>query len=167
MTSNSDTVAELFELAIAAEKAAEVLYLGFAAKFSHHGDVADFWRGYAGEEVGHARWLERTCENSNREQLSASADPVILRDARKLLDFSPQNALGEIRNLEDAYQLANELENSEMNVVFEFIITNFSSDETAGSFLRSQLKDHIARLMLEFPARFSHAASRRTVTVLE
>lgn len=167
MTSNSGTVSELFELAIAAEKAAEILYLGFAAQFSHHGDVADFWRDYAGEEVGHARWLERTCQNSSSEQLSAPADPVIIGDARKLLEFSPQNALGEIKNLEEAYQLANELENSEMNVVFEFIITNFSSDETAGSFLRSQLNDHIARLMLEFPARFSHAASRQTVTVLQ
>ena len=167
MTSNSDTVAELFELAIAAEKAAEVLYLGFAVKFSYHGDVADFWRDYAGEEAGHARWLERTFENSGPEQLSTPADPEILRDARKLVEFSPQNALGEIKNLEDAYQLSNKLENSEMNVIFEFIISNFSSDETAGSFLRSQLKDHIARLMLEFPARFSHAASRQTVAVLE
>jgi rubrerythrin len=167
VTSNMDTVAELFELSIAAERAAEEMYLGLAAKFAHHQDVADFWRNYAGEEAGHARWLERTCNGSSPEQLSALADPAILENARRFLEFSPGIALEEIATLEDAYQQANDLENSEMNVVFEFIITGFSANETAGAFLRSQLRDHIARLMVEFPARFSHASSRKAVTALE
>jgi rubrerythrin len=163
---NTETTAELFEMAIAAEKAAEELYFGFEERFAHHQDVVAFWRKYAEEEVGHARWLEGVRDKSSPEQLSAPADPSILKDARKFLRFSPQHALEGVTNLEDAYQLANELENSEINVVFEFIITNFSADESAGSFLRAQLKDHIARLMTEFPARFSHSASRQAVKVL-
>ena len=164
--SNQESVAELFELAIAAEEAAEALYRGFGAKFAHHQDVATFWRKYADEEIGHIRWLDGVRDKSSLEQLSAPADLSVLKDAREFLRFSPQHALEGVTNLEDAYQLANELENSEINVVFEFIITNFSADESAGSFLRSQLKDHIARLMTEFPARFSHAASRQAVKVL-
>jgi hypothetical protein len=39
--------------------------------------------------------------------------------------------------------------------------------ESAGSFLRAQLKNHISRLMTEFPARFSHSASRQVVKALE
>jgi len=165
--SDTKTTAELFKLAIAAEEAAEELYLGLKAKFAHQPEIADFWREYAREEVGHACWLESVRDKSSPEQLSAPADPSILNDARKLLRFSPQHALEEIKNLEDAYQLANELENSEINVVFEFIITNFSSDESAGSFLRAQLRDHIARLVTEFPARFTSAASRQAVKALE
>jgi rubrerythrin len=167
VTSDTDTVTELFELSIAAERAAEGLYLGLAAKFAHHQDVADFWRNYAGEEAGHARWLERTRDGSSPEQLSALADPAILKNARRFLGFSPEFALEEIATLEDAYQQANDLENSEMNVVFEFIITGFSADERAGAFLRSQLRDHIARLMVEFPARFSHVSNRQAVKALE
>ncbi|OQY21229.1 MAG: hypothetical protein B6I35_08850 [Anaerolineaceae bacterium 4572_32.2] len=49
------TVAELFEMAIGAEKAAEELYHGLAAKFAHHPEVADFWKEYAAEE-----WLRFT-----------------------------------------------------------------------------------------------------------
>jgi rubrerythrin len=165
--SDTETTAELFELAIAAEEAAEELYLGLKAKFAHQPEIAEFWREYAKEEVGHACWLESVRDKSSQEQLSAPADPSILNDARKLLRFSPQHALDEITNLEDAYQLANDLENSEINVVFEFIITNFSSNESAGSFLRAQLRDHIAKLVTQFPPRFTSAASRQAVKALE
>jgi hypothetical protein len=163
---NTETTAELFELAIAAEKAVEELYRGFGAKFAHHQDVATFWRKYADDEIEHIRWLEGVRDKSSREQLSAPADPSVLKDARKFLRFSPLHVLEGVTNLEDAYQLANESENSEINVVFEFIITNFSADESAGEFLRAQLKDHIGKLMTEFPARFSHPASRQAVEVL-
>ena len=56
---NTETIAELFEVAIASERVAEELYLGFKARFAHHQDVADFWEDYDGEEVGHASTLSR------------------------------------------------------------------------------------------------------------
>ena len=60
--------------------------------------------------------------------------------------------------MEDAYELAHELENSETNAIFEFLIIHFSTDETTQDFLRSHLKDHIGKLMLWFPAQFNVAA---------
>jgi rubrerythrin len=164
---NTETVVELFELAIASEWAAEELYLGFKTRFARHQDAADFWGHYAREEVGHARWLERIRDDSRPERLSALADPFILTSARSFLQFSPQHTLEEVKDLEDAFQAANDLENSEINVVFEFIIANFSSADEGRSFLRSQLREHIAILMVEFPARFSHPASRQAVKALE
>ena len=165
--SNKATVTELFELAIAAEKAAKELYNGLEAKFAHHQEVADFWGKYAAEEAGHAQWLEHLRDTSSPEQLSVPADPLILKDAHKILQFSVENSLKNIKNLEDAYQLVNELENSETNAVFEFLITNFSSDEETQSFLRSQLKDHIAKLMIKFPTQFKSATRRRAIETLE
>jgi len=91
----------------------------------------------------------------------------MLRDARKVLQFSVENRLKKIRDLEDAYQLVNELENSETNAIFEFLITNFSSDEETQSFLRSQLNDHIAKLTIGFPTRFRSAVRRREIGALE
>lgn len=161
------TVAELFELAIAAERTAEDLYRGLAVRFVHHREVADFWGEYAAEEAGHAQWLERLRDSLSPEQLSAPADPLMLRNARRLRQFSVENALQGIRNLEDAYQLVNELENSEINVVFEFLITNFSSDEKAQSFLRSQLREHVARLAREFPTQFKGVVVRQSIEALE
>ena len=165
--SNENTVAKLLELAIGAEKAAEELYRQLEAKFAQHQDVADFWRGYAAEEAGHARWLQKLRDTQSPEQLSAPADPSILKEAYMLAQFSTEHALKQVKTLEDAYQLVNELENSETNMVFEFLITNYSSDKEAQSFLRSQLKDHIARLVVEFPARFRQRASRQATRALE
>lgn len=165
--SNKATVAELFELAIAAEKAAEKLYRGLEAKFAHQQEVADFWGEYAAEEAGHAQWLKRIRDAASPEQLSAPADPFILRDARRVLQFSVEHRLERIKNLEDAYQLVNELENSETYAIFEFLITNFISDKKAYSFLRSQLDDHLAKLATEFPTQFKGAAMRREIEALE
>lgn len=91
--SDKSTIAKLLELAISVEKAAEELYRGLEVKFAHHQEVADFWRRYAVEEAGHARWLERLRDTLSPEQLSAPADPLVLKEARKVLQFSIENAL--------------------------------------------------------------------------
>jgi len=164
--SEEKTVARLFELAIAAEKAAEELYQGLEAKFAHQQEVAAFWREYAAEETTHARWLERLREGQSPQRLSERADPTVLQKAHKALDFSVENALEGIENLEEAYQLAHEVESSETNAIFEFLIVNFSSDKKTHAFLRSQLKDHIGKLMTEFPIHFRDAGARRRVEAL-
>jgi len=157
---NETTVAALLELAIAAEVINEELYLGLEKKFVHHQLAADFWCSYAQEEAGHAHWLERLQGRLSTEQLSAPTDPTILRDAHQALQFSAKHALKGIENLEDAYQLASELENAETNVVFDFLITNFAADEQTASFLREQLRGHVGRIMIEFPTLFDSQARR-------
>ncbi len=62
--------------------------------------------------------------------------------------------------------MANELEHSEINAIFEFLITHFAVDEQIQTFLRSHLQDHISRLMFEFPAQFKNAVKRREVQAL-
>ncbi len=156
MTGES-TVADLFELAIELEKSAQELYRGFEAKFAHQQKASDFWKQYAAEEAGHASWLARLRDGLSAEELSAPADPAMLEAAREMLKFSVENGLAGVMDLRDAYQLANKLENSETNAIFEFLITHFSTDEKMQDFLRSHLKDHIGKLMLWFPTQFDVA----------
>ena len=165
--SNQSTVFELFDLAIGAEKAAKKLYRGLEAKFAHYPEVAGFWREYATEEAGHVLWLERLRERLDSEELSEPADSQALRNARAALQFSVEDALEEIKDLQDAYHMANELENSETNAVFEFLITHFSYDEETQSFLKAQLKEHVARLMTGFPAQFQSARMRLSVEAIK
>ncbi len=164
--SDEATVATLLKLAIAAERASEALYRGLETRFAHHPQAADFWGRYAREEAGHTRWLERLQGSLSAEQLSAPADPTMLRDVHKALQFSVEHALKGVRNLEDAYQLASEVESAETNAVFEFIITNFATDERTAPFLRAQLSGHVDQIMIEFPAQFD-AKMRREIKALE
>ena len=160
------TVAELFEMAIDAERAAEKLYHGLAARFAHHPQVADFWKEYAAEEDGHAVWLARIRDSLSQEALAAPADPTTLREARAALRVSVERALAQVHDLENAYQLVGEIENAETNAVFDFLITHFSADAKTQVFLRSQLQEHVAKLMIDFPTQFKGARMRRKVKVL-
>ncbi|MBU0493440.1 MAG: hypothetical protein KKA73_17740 [Chloroflexi bacterium] len=155
-------VAELFELAIAAEQAAEELYLGLAEKFAHHPEVADFWRAYAQEEAAHARWLERLRDNLEADKLAAPADPTMLSNARRLRQSSVARALAGVGNLEDAYQMASEAENAETNMIFDFLVTSFAADPRNRTFLRNQIGEHVGRLVHEFPMRYKSVVVRRS-----
>ena len=154
---------DLFALAIAAERTAKSLYQGLAAKFANHPDVAAFWNRYAEEEEGHALWLERLHNEVDTAKLSEPADVWTLEKLEHVQRFSVEDALNEIVTLEDAYQLVNDLENSEMNAVFEFLIDQFSSDSRTQAFLRSQIRSHVANLLIEFPTQFKSAVARRAI----
>jgi rubrerythrin len=165
--SNQSTLADLMQLAIQLEQSAEMLYRGMAAKFAHHPEIVAFWEHYAAEEVGHARWLERLQRTSSQEQLAAPADPLMLQTAHRLLGFSVEAALNRTRNLEEALQLAIELENSETNAIFEFLIINYSTDRNTIGFLRNQLKNHVANLTETLPTQYKGRAQRLDVKALE
>lgn len=168
MTKN-ETVNELFKLAIEVENDTEALYRRFAEMFAHEKEVADFWRKYADEERGHAAFLERTRSKLTTEALSARSNTSVLKSVHKSLKNSVNYGLQTIETLEDAFQLATELENSETNTIFEFMITTFSTDELVKSqdFLRIQLKKHSNMLIDEFPTRFKSRLMRKEVHALE
>ncbi len=156
-----NSIQTLFGYAIAAENYAEALYLQFERMFVADPLVAAFWHRYATEERGHARWLEGVLAKLPEETRSAPADLGMLETARHVIATPLDKALAEIETLEDAYQLAHELESSEVNTIFEFLLTTFASDAQATQFARTQLSDHAARLSQEFPALYASASSRR------
>ncbi len=158
-----DTIADLFEYAIAAEKAAESLYLELARRFALYREIADFWHQFATEEKMHARWLARFRDNLPQEKLGQPADIVMVQAIRTTLSHTVEEMLSEVEDLEDAYRLVCDLENSETNAVFEFLTENFHTDEKLVLFLRSQLADHTGRLMTEADAVLGTATDRRRI----
>lgn len=165
MSDNADTIKNLFEYAIELENAAERLYRRLGDMFADHADVAEFWNHYADEERGHALYLEQARDRMDVESLSMPANDDMLQRVRKCMDKASQIRLDRILNLEDAYQLATELESSETNAVFEFMLSNFSAEdlEKNQEFLRSQLKDHIAKLTTDFPPEYKSRVARQNI----
>lgn len=157
------TLAHLFELAIKLERSAETLYQELAAMFAHEADLFEFWQNYAQEESRHAQGLERIRANVSDELLFAPADPSILDKAYKMSEFSQEAALQQVGNMEDAFQLASELENSETNAIFDFLITNYSQDPESVAFARAQLTGHIEHLQNDLPPRFRTAVIRKSI----
>lgn len=153
MPSNTKTNRELFEYAIALEKASQDLYLELEKMFANNPEAARFWHQYANEEAGHAAYLESIKSSAEPNLLSETADKDMLQSVLVCLEKASPARLAGINNLDDAYILALEIENSETNAIFEFMITNFSQDELLKSkkFLRTQISTHIGRLENDFP----------------
>lgn len=158
------TLADLFDMAIQAELKAEAIYATFGARFAHDEEVSKFWLHYAGEEADHARWLEEIRSQLPAEKLAEAADPQAVLSAEAALKFLGSGDPLKIRNLDEAYQLANEAETSEVITVFNFLVENFSDDPKTRSMLRQQLRHHINDITFNFPKRFAQQAIRLSLT---
>ena len=163
---NQVTVAQAFEIAIATEQAAEKLFRGLETKFAHHEDVATFWQQFALDEVKHAEWLEGLKARQTTEQLSELVDAHTLGLLQAITGFSVEKALRGVENLEDAYQLVNDIENGETNAIFQFLLNSCEKDEQMRDFLRAQLNKHIARLSVDLPVQYKGRLARQAVQAL-
>jgi rubrerythrin len=158
------TIAILFELAIAAEEAARAIYLGLEAKFVHLPQAADFWRRMAVDEEAHARELRRMRDSLTDVQLSAPATSSLLWKARQNVELATQDHLSAVENLDDAYRLAQRLEGSEVNTIYEVLMTRFLPAGSREDLIVSQIRDHTTKL-LELVRAFGEAEARQTVRV--
>lgn len=158
-------IADLLEIAIRAEENAAKLYVGLQRKFAAVESVAAFWASYAADEGQHARWLRELKQRLSQTELQQPArelDGLVLLSAAKLMDASAENLLNQIADLDQAYELANELEHGETNILFEFLMEHFAGRET-NEFLRQQLQQHVARLITAFPEPYNTPDMRRGV----
>jgi hypothetical protein len=161
-TDNSN--ATLFETALQAEQAGMNLYLALVQKFLHSPQVTAFWQGMLEDEITHARELEAIRSSLSPEVLDAPADASLLQKARKACDCTISAGLESVTNLDDAYQLANEFEHSEVNTVFASLTADFTGEDEKARFASNELQLHLAKLM-DFPSKFGDANKRRKMSV--
>ena len=141
-----NTINTLFEMAIAAEKEAWIFYHGLTKKFQHVPIAANVWRGMMQDEVMHFEELQKIHATLTEEQLRAPVDQSIMWKAESVREFSAENSLNQIETLGEAFQTAHDIEHSEVNTVFEFILTEFVDPDVQREFVVSQLQEHVAKL---------------------
>jgi hypothetical protein len=154
---------DVFHAAIGAERAAELLFRGLQAKFAPYPQLAEFWDDYAYDEQQHAIWLEALYTRMDAQRLAEPVDDHTTRLVKAVSSLSVEKALADVHNLEDAYQLVNEIENAETNAIFQFLMNNFEPDAQMQAFLRAQLQKHIAKMMLELPTQYHGVIARQSV----
>jgi rubrerythrin len=159
------TIDELFDVAIEAERTAARLYRALAGLFKEQPSVAAFWARYAAAEDQHAAWLIKTREGLSDARRRAPADPEIVENLDRVQRLRVDDLIAEMRTLDDAYQLASDLENSETNAIFGFIVDNFAEDADTQAFLQEQLRDHVRGLMFSFPKEFGTRPLRSVVLI--
>ena len=116
------------------------------------------------EEVQHSQELENIRNSLSPEQLSVPADPSTLEKAKRVLEFSVTDSLSSIATLDDAYEIVRDLERSEVNVVFTFIMSEFIPSEKQKEFVMWQLENHTQKIV-KFPEIYGDSSLRKKILV--
>ncbi len=163
------TVGDLFEVAIQLEETAQALYSNWQSAFAAETAVAKFWQVYAEDEQRHASMLRSTRDRLALEQLAAIAPPDMLGVAVNMLNELQRNPPA-VRDLDEAYELAHQLEHSEVNTIFEFLLSHVLPEDalfrgSGAQMARKQVSEHTNRLLFEFPEHLRDAHTRRAIKV--
>ncbi|MGB9777205.1 MAG: hypothetical protein ACPL7C_11810 [Anaerolineae bacterium] len=146
MPMDSQSVDDLIALLLHAETAVQTLYLRLVEAFAHEPKAAEVWWKMGADEAAHIRLLEQIRDSLSPERLQDPADPLWLEQAKSAARFSPERAMARIQTLEDAYQEAHAIENSELNAVFEFVMTEYFPRPLKVEFIHNMLREHVDRL---------------------
>jgi rubrerythrin len=123
------TVAHFFDRAISWERAAEAFYSALAEMFAADLAVRDIWLKMAADEALHVTLLETGLAHLADDQKTQA--------------------------LTSHHELANRLESSEINSVFQMLVLDKLEPDTRSELVRSQFEEHVARL-----AELRHAFTR-------
>ncbi|MBC7226850.1 MAG: hypothetical protein H5T61_06405 [Thermoflexales bacterium] len=143
---STQTVSDMIALLLQAEIAAQTLYLRLMEAFAHEPDASRVWWKMGADEAAHIRLLEQIRDSLPPDRLQAPADPIWLEQAKSAARFSPERVMARIQTLEDAYQEAHAIENSEINAVFEFVMTEYFPRPLRLEFIHNMLREHVDRL---------------------
>ena len=157
-----DTAETEFQIAIDCEKLAAAVYREFMKIFSHVPEIAEFWNDMVKDEEKHAEHLDEVYKSLTADQLNAPADSKLLMELKRIKSLQLEDVTGPIKTLDDAYEFANKLENSEVNAAFRFLMREFISTETRKNAVMNTLDVHLARL-INFSENYGNANWRKSI----
>jgi rubrerythrin len=141
------TIQLLFELAINWETQAQDLYAKFSKLFSHEPKVSAFWKQLSKDESRHSQVLKDFLKEIPREKLLAAMGNEHWNSVIRVEGLINEATTSKIQTLDDAYELAHQLETSEINKLFNMLVNEYLPDEEGHKFILSDVKEHIEMLM--------------------
>ncbi len=161
---SEQTIAELFKCAIDIEKRACNLYEQLSKLFSHVHEVSAFWDGLAIDELGHMKMLKDIYTSLTQEQLLSPADKEIWKNVIKIQYLLNKDLIGPINSLNDAYELAHEVEFSEVNNIFKFLTIEVVPFEERKNLVIANINQHQQKL-IDFSQNFGDKVWRKQIKI--
>lgn len=156
------SVGNVIQCAIDAENEAREIYLQLSRMFAHVPGVSEFWQDLAHDEAKHAYALLKVRKSLSDEQIAAPADEHIVNNIASVVSVQNGISLDTVKTLDEAYEIAHELEYSEMNHIFECLAAGFIKQEDKKRILLSELREHQNKLT-HFTRTFGNRAWRREI----
>ena len=159
-----ETIEAIFERAIEIEHKAATIYTEFSQLFSHMPKITVFWQGMTEDEKRHMAALQDVRKSLTNEQLQSPCDKNISEKVAEIHRLLSKDLTASINNLDDAYELANELEFSEVNAIFKFLAAEFVPSEQRIQLVASEIKQHQQKL-LDFFENFGDRNWRKEISI--
>ncbi len=158
------TIERLFEHAIEIEYKAADIYERFSKLFSHVPGLPAFWQGLHDDEIQHAITLQNVHKSLTPEQLLSYSTKEMWHDSMIIQQMFSKDLVGSINTLDDAYELAHELEFSEVNTIFKFLASDPIPYDKEEELLNSDIIQHQQKL-LDFSRNFGDREWRKGIKI--
>lgn len=158
------TVAGIYEQLINIEFRTGELYAELSKLFFHVSDISDFWRELAKDEIFHMNTLQEIYKSLTDEQLLYSSDKQMWKYIAKIHALLNTNLIGSIKNLDDAYELAQRIEFSEINEIFTFLVTKYVFSAEQKQLVLSNIIQHNNKFM-NFRYKIGDSTLRKQIKI--
>ena len=156
------SVGGIIQSAIEAENSSHEIYLQLSKMFTHVPDVSKFWQNLVYNETKHAYTLLKVQTSLSDEQLATAADQQLMDSVTSVTSLLNKVSLGTVETLDDAYEIAHEIEYSEVNHIFKCLAGNFITREDEKRIVLNEIHEHQQKLTY-FTENFDDRTWRRQV----
>lgn len=153
---------KIFERAIETKRKVGQMYLRFAELFSHVPEVEDFWKKMNLNQMAHADWLKEIKESLTEEQILSLPEVEMVLKTHSIRKLFDKHLNKEIDNLHDAYQVAHEIESSEVNDLFEILSSEFISSGEKKALILDAIEQYRKQIM-SFPSKFQDGMEMKKI----
>ena len=153
----------LLERATSWESKARDLYAALAELFDHQTKARRFWQEMSNDESRHVDILLDIRNTIPKSRLSEHISEKQTEAALRIETLFKSDLAAHLATLDDAYELAHVIENSEMNAIFLLVAVASVADTQRDELVESQIDEHMERL-LQFGREF-RATYRTGITI--
>jgi len=155
-------IRDWLNLAIAIENRSAELYRRFAVLFKHHAGLADYWREMESDEIRHKSILKEVMENLKEDDANKFIHDATVERTDKLLSCINDDLSKMFGNLNDAYECAHELEEKEVEMIFDLLKDDSVNKYGGVHTLLREDQEHLQKL-IDFGDVYGKAEWRKMI----
>ena len=155
-------VRDWLELAVSIEKRSAELYAYFSEIFRNHRELADYWRQMEADEKRHKSILVEVIHGLESDDGDKIIGEAAAEKTEKLLSCVNDDLSKIFNSLDDAYECAHELEEKEVEVIFDLLREDSIGRYDGVHTLLKEDQEHLQKL-IDFSDRFGKAEWRKLI----
>ena len=159
-------IRDWLELAIAIENRSAELYEKFADLFKHHDHLADYWGKMTIDEKRHRDILQEVIHDLEQDDANRIIHDGTAGKTIKLLSCINDDLSKVFGNLDDAYECAHELEEKEVEVIFDLLKEDSVNKYDGVHTLLKEDQEHLQKL-IDFGDNYGKAEWRKLINASE